>query len=189
MTGEASGCEDHPVTHTPRILIVMRHSKAEVSGPTDHDRRLSERGRADAVDTGTWLSGALADLETPLSAVDAAVVSSAQRTRETYAGLAEGAGWELAADFTPGLYTAGPDSAFDLVRELDPSVGSALLLGHNPTMAVVAQLLDNGDGDESAQTAMTMEGFPTSSVAIFAIDGDWTDLDEGGGRLLAFHRP
>lgn len=185
------------MTHTPhvspRILVVMRHSKAEVSAPTDHDRRLSERGYGDAVDTGAWIGATLAALEPsvgpPVDVVDAAIVSSAERTRETYAGLLEGSGWQVEADFSPGLYTAGPDSAFDLVRELDPSVRSALLLGHNPTMAVVAQILDNGDGDADAQTAMTMEGFPTSAVAVFEVEGDWADLDEGRGRLVAYHRP
>ena len=39
-----------------RTLVIMRHAKAEASAPSDFERRLTERGHADAVEAGSWLA-------------------------------------------------------------------------------------------------------------------------------------
>jgi phosphohistidine phosphatase len=150
-----------------RLVAVMRHAKAEQEGPTDFDRPLADRGRRDAADAGAWLAAAL-------------------RTRETWASVAEGADWDLDPDFDRGLYAADPETALDLVRLVDDDVRRLLVIGHNPTMAVLAQLLDDGEGDDEAATEMAA-GYPTSAVAVFEYDGSWADLDEGTARLVAFH--
>ena len=62
------------------------------------------------------------------------------------------------------------------------------MIGHNPTIAVLAQLMDDGEGDEAAGEAMT-SGYPTSAVAVFEYDGDWSELDPASARLTAFHAP
>ncbi|MET1059859.1 MAG: histidine phosphatase family protein [Nocardioides sp.] len=164
---------------TTRVLVIMRHSKAEPSGASDHERVLTDRGTADADEAGAWLgrSGT-----TP----DRALVSDAARTRGTWEALAGGAGWSLAPDYDASLYAAGPETALDLVRETDDSVGTLVVVGHNPTMAYVAQMLDDGEGDAEAVAGMN-EGFPTSAVAVFAVEGPWADLEMGGARLTAFH--
>ena len=126
-----------------RTIVVMRHAKAEQAGPTDFDRPLAARGHRDAVAAGAWLS------ETGFEP-EYALVSAALRTRETWASVAEGAGWELDADFDRSLYAAGSESALDLVREMADDVQRLLVIGHNPTMASVAQLLDDGDADAEA---------------------------------------
>lgn len=163
-----------------RRLVVMRHSKAEASGPSDHGRALTDRGHADAEEAGRWL-------RSQGVAPDAALVSDALRTRETWADVATGAGWELEPDFVAALYAAEPDAAIDLVRETDPEVGCLVVVGHNPTMAYVAELLDDGDGDADAATAMITRGFPTSGLAVFDVPGEWTTVGAGTCRLLAFH--
>jgi phosphohistidine phosphatase len=157
----------------------MRHAKAEQDGPTDFDRPLSERGYRDAAEAGAWLA---AEGFEP----DHALVSAALRTRETWESVAAGAGWDLEPDLDRGLYAAGPDSALDLVRLVDDDVRRLVVVGHNPTMAVVAQLLDDGDGDDDLATEMAT-GFPTSAVAVFSYEGSWADLAEGSARLVAFH--
>ena len=162
-----------------RTIAVMRHAKAEQAGPTDFDRPLAERGHQDAAAAGSWLSGSG-------FAPEYALVSAALRTRETWASVAHGAGWELDADFDRSLYAAGTESAFDLVREIADDVHSLLVIGHNPTMASVAQLLDDGDAD-AALTGELFTGYPTSAVAVFEYDGSWADLAEGSARLVAFH--
>jgi phosphohistidine phosphatase len=162
-----------------RTIAVMRHSKAEQAGPTDFERPLAERGRRDSVAAGEWLAEREFEPEY-------ALVSAALRTRETWDGVAEGAGWELDADFDRGLYAADNDAALDLIREIDDEVRRLIVIGHNPTMASLAQLLDDGDADsELADQLFT--GYPTSAVAVFEYDGSWADLDEGTARLVAFH--
>jgi phosphohistidine phosphatase len=157
----------------------MRHSKAEQVGPTDFERELSPRGRADGVATGAWLSaqGLLPGC---------AMVSAATRTRQTWEAVAEGAGWDLEPTFDHGLYAADPDTALDLLRTLDDDCRTTIVIGHNPTMAYLAQLLDDGEGDVEASNTM-VTGFPTSAVAVFAYDGSWADLVPGAAQLTGFH--
>jgi phosphohistidine phosphatase len=167
------------VQSTTRVLVIMRHAKAEPSASSDHERVLTDRGASDAGEAGAWL---VRTGTTP----DRALVSDAARTRGTWEALAGGAGWDLAAEYDASLYAAGPETALDLVRETDEAVGTLVVVGHNPTMAYVAQMLDDGDGDADAVAAMN-EGFPASAVAVFAVEGPWADLEMGGARLTAFH--
>ena len=85
------------------------------------------------------------------------------------------------------LYAAGSDSAFDLLRETDADASTLVVIGHNPTMAFVAELVDDGEGDDDATTGMVTRGFPTSALAVFSVDCPWSDLGPGTGRLEAFH--
>ena len=162
-----------------RRLVVMRHAKAEGEGPTDFERPLAERGHRDAAEAGTWLA---AEGIEP----DHALVSAALRTRETWASLASGAGWDLEPDFDRGLYSAEPTTAVDLISVLDDAVQSLLVLGHNPTMAYLAQLLGDGEGRRELENEL-LAGFPTCALAVFDYDGSWADLAEGSARLVGYH--
>ncbi len=162
-----------------RRLAVMRHAKAEGYEKADHDRELASRGRHDAESAGRWF------VEFGL-VPDGALVSAAARTRETWASIAEAAGWVLEPDLSEPMYGAGPESALDLIRETPDQVGCLVVIGHNPTMAYVAQLLDDGMGDLTSEMAV---GFPTSAVAVFEFDGGWADMTEGECRLVGFSVP
>lgn len=118
---------------------------------------------------------------------DAALVSDALRTRETWEHVADAAGWDVEADLSAALYAAGSDSAFDLVREVDPGVRTLVVVGHNPTMASIAELIDDGEGDVEAATGLVTRGFPTSALAVFTVEVGWTELGPGTGRIEAFH--
>ena len=162
-----------------RRLVVMRHAKAEGEGPTDFERPLAERGHRDAAEAGTWLA---AEGIEP----DHALVSAALRTRETWASLASGAGWDLEPDFDRGLYSAEPTTAVDLISVVDNAVQSLLVLGHNPTMAYLAQLLGDGEGRRELENEL-FAGFLTCALAVFDYDGSWADLAEGSARLVGYH--
>jgi phosphohistidine phosphatase len=88
--------------------------------------------------------------------------------------------------YDDGLFAAGTDTALDLIRETEDGITTLLVIGHNPTIGNLAQLLDDGAGDEDAGNAMAM-GFPTAGVAVFSYDGDWTDLEEGAAMVTGFH--
>lgn len=160
---------------------MMRHAKAEQLGPTDLERELSQRGRDDAAAAGRWLAE-------QRIVPDHALVSAAVRTQQTWERVAEAAGWSLEPALDRGLYAAGPDTALDLMREVPEDARTLLVIGHNPTIAVVAQLLDDGEGDQAAGQRM-MEGYPTSALAVFEYDGEWSDLEPASARLSAFHSP
>jgi phosphohistidine phosphatase len=167
------------VQQDSRRLVVVRHAKAEQTADTDHARGLLDRGRADAAAAGQWLAGQGV-------VPDHALVSAATRALETWTALASGAGWDLQPSVDEGLYTAGPDTALDLLRRTPADARVLVVVGHNPTMAHLAQLLDDGEGDPGASNAM-VSGFPTSAVAVFEYDGAWADLDLTSARLTTFH--
>ena len=79
-------------------------------------------------------------------------------------------------------------NAYTAVREVPEDALALLVIGHNPTMGYLAQLLDDGDGDEDASNALVM-GYPTSAMTVFDLTGDWADLDEQGGTVVAHHVP
>ena len=162
-----------------RTIVVMRHAKAEQAGPTDFDRPLADRGHQDAEAAGAWLAEQGFE-------PDHALVSAALRTGETWAGVAAGAGWELDPDLDRGLYAADTDTALDLLREVGDDVRRLLVIGHNPTMASLAYLLDDGEADAELSGRL-FSGYPTSAAAVFEYDGSWADLGEGDARLVAFH--
>jgi phosphohistidine phosphatase len=157
----------------------MRHAKAEPGGESDAARELSQRGWDDALEAGRWLHGH--DI-----VPDAALVSAARRTTSTWLALAEGGRLDLEPEYSESLYSASPDTALDLIRETAGEVSTLVVVGHNPTMAYLAQLLDDGSGDDEAGRAMAT-GFPTGAVAVFEVPGAWSDLDLASARLIAFH--
>jgi phosphohistidine phosphatase len=167
------------VTGQPRHLVVIRHARAEPGGETDHERELAPRGWDDALEAGRWLadSGVVPD---------AALVSSARRTASTWAALAQGGSFEAEVTYSDSLYAAGPETALDLVRETHDDVTALVVVGHNPTMAYLAQLLDDGTGDEEAAREMAT-GFPTGAVAHFEVTVAWAELDLASARLVGFH--
>ena len=165
--------------HPARLLVVMRHAKAEQAGPTDFDRALADRGHADAGEAGAWLAQ-------QGFAPDHALVSAALRTRETWASLADAAGWSVEPELDRGLYAAEPATALDLVAQVDDAARRVVVIGHNPTMAYLAQLLGDGSAPDDLEGEL-LAGFPTSALAVFAHDGPWAALTEGAGRLVAYH--
>lgn len=164
---------------TPRRLLLVRHAKAEPFAATDHDRRLTGRGRNDAATAGEYLrsNGMLPDR---------VVVSSAERTKETWDCLEEvlASGAEVVVDGS--VYAGSTDVVLDALRSSPADVSLLAFVGHQPTVGYVAHLLDDGDGDHEALRLM-LHGFPTCSIAVFEVGSSWEDLDHETGRLVAFY--
>lgn len=163
---------------TPHRLVIVRHAKAEPFADTDAERRLADRGRKDAAAAGAWL-------ETQDVVPDRALVSGARRTRETWSLLAEAAGWQTEPEYDDALYGADEDTVIDILRAVDESAGTVVVVGHNPTVGMLAQLLDDGDGDPSAVDRL-MLGYPTSAVTVFDVPVAWARLGPGSATLRAF---
>jgi phosphohistidine phosphatase len=164
---------------TPHRLVVVRHAKAESYGTTDFERELAPRGRADAAAAGAWLAGQKV-------VADAALVSAATRTRQTWELLAGAAGWSAEATFDRALYGADEEAVLDLVAMTDEAVRTLVVLGHNPTIGMLAQLLDDGEGPPGAVDRL-MQGYPTSATAVFELPGAWARIAMGRARLTLFH--
>jgi len=160
-------------------LIILRHAKAEAFSSSDHERVLTGRGHRDAEQAGEWAR------EAGL-APDHAVVSSAARTRGTWSSFAAGAGLDLDPVIDRSLYGAGTDGALEIINAAPPTARTVLLIGHNPTMAYLVHLLDDGGADADL-FARVSEGFPTSALAVLDVPCAWSDLDVAGARITGFH--
>jgi len=169
-----------------RILVIMRHAKAEQSpSKRDFDRLLTERGRQDAHAAGIWLA---AQGLSP----DVVVCSPAARTRGTWhevaVGLAEGSraaaeGTETTAatvHYEPNLYDGGLSAALEIVREVEPDAKIVLLIGHNPTVSALSHRLD----DARVRAA---GGLRTSGIAVHSVTTAWADC--ASAALTADHTP
>ncbi|WP_028660795.1 SixA phosphatase family protein [Nocardioides insulae] len=164
-----------------RSLVVLRHAKAMPEAASDAERPLAPRGLRDAEATGVWFAERSF---TP----DLALVSSAVRTRQTYEQVSAAAGWSLAGESRPELYGAGPEDVVGLLHAVPDEVTAVLVVGHNPTMAELAQLLDDGSGPEDVRRHVRA-GFPTCASARFELSGTWLELEFGTARLADHHRP
>ncbi|WP_183407126.1 SixA phosphatase family protein [Nocardioides marmorisolisilvae] len=167
------------MTQPARQLIILRHAKAEPFASSDHERVLTDKGHRDAEDAGDWAR------EAGLRP-DYAVVSSAARTRGTWASFSAGAELELEPVFDRSLYGAGTDGALEIINAAPEDAETVLLIGHNPTMAYLVHLLDDG-GADAELFARVSAGYPTSAMAVLDVPCAWSDLDVGGARISAFH--
>lgn len=170
------------LTGVAKTLVVVRHAKSEwPDGVADHERPLNKRGRNDAPAVGKWL--AAAGLQP-----GAALVSSAKRTRQTFKLIAGELAATPAPHFRDDVYHASAGDLLDIVRGVDDDVESLLLIGHNPSVASFANLLDDESTNVPERDRMRLE-FPTSATAVFEWDGAWDAINPGEARLIAFAIP
>ena len=158
-----------------KTLVVLRHAKSGwPDGVADHDRPLSGRGRRDAPAVGRWLreQGIVVEL---------AVVSSARRARETFDLAAAELDRAPKPLITDTVYGASTGELLDTVRELPARVRVALLVGHNPSIGMLAAVLDD-------RSRGALE-FKTSAVAIYDVGPTWPEVNPGSARLLASALP
>lgn len=159
---------------TSRRLVVVRHAKAEAFAADDADRVLAERGRADARALGRWLR------EQGITP-DVAYVSEAARTRETWQLLAEAAGWELEPEVSGALYGTDELGVIGIVQETPDPAATVVVVGHNPTVSMLVQLLDDGDGPGAE-----LAGMPTATAAVLDVPCSWAELSPMCAGLRAF---
>jgi phosphohistidine phosphatase len=162
------------MTHT---LIVMRHAKSSWStNDPDHRRPLAARGLRDAAAAGRILA------DYPIGMV---LSSSSTRTRETWHTAELSGARADQVTFTDALYGAWAESIVDLLREADESVGTALVLGHEPTMSSLIEWL----AEPSERADEAVRHYPTSALAVLEFDCPWSELGGGAARLVRFEIP
>jgi phosphohistidine phosphatase len=166
-----------------RRLLLLRHAKSDwsVGGQRDIDRVLAERGRKVAPLVGRYLARhALRP--------DRVLVSSARRTRETWDFVAPAFTDAPAVAYEPRLYEAAPKLLLEVVREAPDNAHTLMLVGHNPGMQQLADLLV-GAGDIRARQSL-VEKFPTAAFAVIDFPVDrWRGVEPSTGRLDRFVTP
>ncbi|MBL0162475.1 MAG: histidine phosphatase family protein [Xanthomonadales bacterium] len=160
---------------TVRQIILLRHAHAEppVDNETDESRPLTEGGVSEAIAAAEWLKSHAAE-------PDVLICSSAMRTQETAAHVANGLGGDLAIQVEPRIYEATPG---DLIQVLEEHVDAdcILLVGHNPGLETLVALLTDGTSDQG-------RGMPPGAIAWLHVDGD-AELEPGAASLRHFWWP
>jgi phosphohistidine phosphatase len=116
-----------------RQLILMRHGHAE-EGRDDFARRLTAAGRAAARHAGRALARAGFSPQLILT-------SPAPRSHETAELVAEACDYGGAVRARPGLYLGEEGPYLAALHGLPAGVSRVLLVGHNPTLSVLAHRL------------------------------------------------
>jgi phosphohistidine phosphatase len=165
----------------PRRIVLFRHAKADWPEVSDHERPLAERGRMDAAVAGRKLT------DTGIT-FDLALGSTATRTRET---------WKLAVHelthrpktvYEERVYEASPGELIAVLNEIPDDVRSAVLIGHNPGVHGLAEILA-GTAEGDARERMNRRGFPAAGFALLTFDGTWKGLEPGTATLADYWAP
>ena len=157
-----------------KTLFLCRHAKSSWADAAlaDFDRPLNERGLAAAPFMGELM------LRKGLS--PAIILSSpAGRARTTAELLKQSGSLDAEIRFDHRIYEASPQSLRQVVAELDDSIDSAMLVGHNPGIEGFIRFLTR-----------QIEPMPTAALAVIKLDIDsWKDIDDGCGELQNLYRP
>lgn len=118
-------------------LLLLRHGEASFSAGLDIDRQLTLKGKEKLTRIGESLAK-------NAHIVDLMYCSDAARTQETaaiikkYISIKE----EL---ITREIYNADLDTLLELIENMDESVETCLLVGHNPTISLLLSHICNSN--------------------------------------------
>ena len=158
-----------------KSLLLMRHAQAswKQAGLADRGRPLNKDGTRDAQRMGEFLYRQNLVPEW-------IVCSAARRARETAERVAEAAGYDGEILRIEQLYGAEPSEYLAALRAVPEQVGRALLIGHNPGMEDLLELLTG-----------QWERLPTAAIAQLHVPVDsWVYVRSGGlAQLVHIWRP
>jgi phosphohistidine phosphatase len=163
-------------------LYILRHAKAVPHSDSrpDRDRALEDRGRGDARALAQWI--AAHELRP-----DLVLCSPARRTRETLEELLGAFPRPAEIRYDDELYLGDADRLLDHLRELPEGARRVLLVGHNPGLHELAQMLSDATSGRLADRLA--DNLPTSGLAQFEVATGWAGLRRRGARLKALVGP
>lgn len=118
-------------------LILLRHAKSSWNDPAlaDFERPLNKRGRQNAPLIGRRLADRQCFPQRIIS-------SPARRAGKTARLIAEELDYDKhCIDYEPHIYEADAMDLLDLVHSLDDALSEVMLVGHNPGLTDLANLL------------------------------------------------
>ena len=158
-----------------KTLTLLRHAKSSwaEAGLDDHERPLAERGLRDAPMIGARLAAHGIEPGLILS-------STAVRARETArlaaAAFAADSGRSADLKLLPEIYLASPGKLLAVLAGVDDAVGALVLVGHNPGMTELVNLM---------LPSLRLANLPTAGAIVIECDTpSWRDIDAAGFRFL-----
>jgi phosphohistidine phosphatase len=153
-------------------LILLRHGKSDWSGgEPDHLRPLARRGQRQVPEAGRWLAD-------NVGVIDLAVVSPAERTRETWRLAAAELAVPPPVQEDERVYAGSAPSLLSVLRELPADLATVVLVGHNP-----------GLEDLVGSLTGRWVPMPTSALAVIDLPGPWSTAADNAAELRVHGRP
>ena len=155
-------------------LILMRHAKSSWNkAVSDHERKLNGRGRSSAKAMGNWLRE-----NDFLPKV--ALISSSERTRETFEGLEVKS---TRVRFLEDLYHPSPEKLLCTLKSAQEK--TVLIISHNPACASFAEAMA-----KIPPAHERFHDYPACATWVSNIDKDhWSEVEFGLARTIAFAIP
>lgn len=149
-----------------RELLILRHAKSswEDPGQADFDRMLNQRG----VDDSRRMGPVYAERLPP---PDRVLCSPARRTRDTLACLIPALVDPRTVAYEDALYLAPAETLLDWIRAAPDSCRVLLLVGHNPGLTDLVNLLRRG-------RQARLDNLPTLALAHFRGEAPWSEWGE-----------
>lgn len=164
-------------------LYLLRHAKSSWSDPSlhDFDRPLNKRGRKDAPQMARAM-------QQRGYQPDRILCSTAQRTKETLAGILPGLTGDISLSLLDVLYEGNAPDYLALLRQHAKDSRNLMLVGHNSGLQEVAiRLAGRGDAD---MLLALQDKYPTGALAVLDFDVDhWDAITPGSGQLMDFIKP
>tara|TARA_B100001559_G_C16306965_1_gene532389 strand:+ start:77 stop:571 length:495 start_codon:yes stop_codon:yes gene_type:complete len=156
-------------------IYVLRHAKSswDNSNLSDFERPLADRGISDAKKMSKFLK----DMNIK---IDKVLCSNAIRAKETFDLTADGFNFEIdKATYLEKLYFGDTTTIIQDLKELDESLNNILIVGHNPTLHYLVEILTNE----------SINRFTTCNLATISHDGEWVSLNSQQCSLKSLIRP
>ena len=158
-----------------KTLLLMRHGKSSWKDKSlpDIKRPLKKRG-----EVASEMIGKVLKSKRPLP--DVILTSPAKRARLSAEIVAKEADISNRVTVVDSLYMAEPTEFFKVLNALKDSPERVMIVGHNPGLEALLQLLDGH-----------VESLPTGSMAYLRLKIDeWKDLNpESIGDMIGFWNP
>lgn len=164
-------------------LILLRHASAE-NGELDRTRALSALGRSEAA----RMAAVLGWLGSRGFRPERVLCSPALRARETLEGVRGALGAVRRSEEDESLYLASAGRLLATLQALPDPESQVLLVGHNPGLGELAQLLvERGAAEVLLRAAKGLA--PGGLAALRIATPRWRDLGPGCAELVEFLRP
>jgi phosphohistidine phosphatase len=142
-----------------RELILIRHAKSswEDASLDDFDRPLNKRGKRDGPKMAEYIVSIVPE-------IDLLLCSAAKRTRLTAQFFIEE--WKLKDEqimYLEDLYLASPRTIEQVIRSVDKKVERLALIGHNPGLTEVVNLIPH----------VHLDNLPTAGIYRASFKENW----------------
>jgi len=156
-------------------LYLIRHAKSDWSdgSQSDFERGLNKRGEK------AILVMAKALKEKKIMP-DLILCSSAKRTKLTAKGLAKKIGYNGKIKYIDALYMAEPETIQELIKDINNTVNTLFIVGHNPETTELSNMLIND----------YIDNVPTLGIVALKLPiDDWKAFKFGKGEMQFFIYP